>query len=113
MACAIYVGGRHADPDRSRGARIDRHVGDAYALNALAESFVDSYKTELIVDRVWRCQAQLELATVDWVAWFNAVQLHSSLGDVLPVEIEQRHAAARAPGAGAGAQPIARWQRVA
>ena len=38
-------------------------VGDAYD-NALAESFVDSYKTELIADRVWRTNAQLELATV-------------------------------------------------
>ena len=36
-------------------------VGDCYD-NALAESFVDSYKTELIADRVWRTNAQLELA---------------------------------------------------
>ena len=47
-------------------------VGDALD-NALAESFVDSYKTELIADRVWRSRAQLELATVQWVAWFNHV----------------------------------------
>jgi transposase InsO family protein len=38
-------------------------VGDALD-NALAESFVDSYKAELISDRVWRSHAQLELATV-------------------------------------------------
>ena len=38
-------------------------VGDCYD-NALAESFVDSYKTELVRDRVWRTNAQLELATV-------------------------------------------------
>jgi putative transposase len=68
-------------------------VGDALD-NALAESFVDSYKTELIADRVWRSQAQLELATVVWVAWFNHDRLHSSLGDIPPVEYEQRHAAA-------------------
>ena len=37
-------------------------VGDALD-NALAESFVDSYKTELISDRVWRSRAQVELAT--------------------------------------------------
>ena len=36
-------------------------VGDAYD-NALAESFVDSFKTELIADRVWRTRNQLELA---------------------------------------------------
>ena len=52
-------------------------VGDAMD-NALAESFVDSYKTELIADRVWRSQAQLELATVEWVAWFNHDRLHDS-----------------------------------
>jgi hypothetical protein len=32
---------------------------------------VDSYRTELIADRVWRSRAQLELQTVQWVAWFN------------------------------------------
>src|SRR5918999_4418784 len=36
-------------------------VGDAYD-NALAESFVDSFETELIADRIWRSRSQLELA---------------------------------------------------
>ena len=63
-------------------------VGDAYD-NALAESFVDSYKTELIADRVWRSQTQVEFATVEWVAWFNHDRLHESLGDIPPVEFEQ------------------------
>ena len=71
-------------------------VGDCYD-NALAESFVDSYKTELIADRVWRSHAQLELATVDYVAWFNTRRLHSSLENIPPVEHEQRHVAALAP----------------
>jgi Integrase core domain len=66
-------------------------VGDALD-NALAESYVDSYKTELIADRVWRSQAQVELATVAWVAWFNHDRLHSSLGDIPPVEYERLHA---------------------
>lgn len=66
-------------------------VGDALD-NALAESFVDSYKTELISDRVWRTRAELELATVEWVAWFNTVRLHSSLGDIPPSEHEALHA---------------------
>lgn len=68
-------------------------VGDCYD-NALAESFVDSYKTELIADRVWRSHAQLELATVEYVAWFNTRRLHSSLGNIPPLEHEQLHAAA-------------------
>ena len=45
-------------------------VGDCYD-NALSESFLDSYKTELIADRVWRTNAQLELETVTYVGWFN------------------------------------------
>ena len=67
-------------------------VGDAFD-NALAESFVDSFKTELIADRVWRTRAQLELAVVEYVGWFNHDRLHEALGDVPPVEFEQRHAA--------------------
>jgi putative transposase len=42
-------------------------VGDAYD-NALAESFVDSFKTELISDRVWRTRSQLEPAVVEYIA---------------------------------------------
>ena len=57
---------------------------------------MDSCKTELIAYRVWRSQAQVELATVAWVASFNYDRLHSSLGDIPPVEYEQRHAAASA-----------------
>ena len=63
-------------------------VGDAYD-NALAESFVDTFKTELIRDRVWRSRSQLELAIVEYVAWFNNARLHSALGDIPPAEYEQ------------------------
>jgi putative transposase len=73
-------------------------VGDALD-NALAESFVDSYKTELIADRVWCSRAQIELATVKWVAWFNHDRLHSSLGDIPPVEFEHNYATTIAPDA--------------
>ena len=66
-------------------------VGDAYD-NALAESFIDSFKTELIADRVWRSRSQLELAIVESVGWFNNARLHESLGDIPPVEFEHQHA---------------------
>lgn len=62
-------------------------VGDAYD-NAMAESFVDSFKTELIADRSWRSRTQLELAVVEYIAWFNNDRLHESLGDLSPVEFE-------------------------
>ena len=54
-------------------------VGDAYD-NAMAESFIDSFKTELISDRVSRTRSQLERAVVEYIAWFNNTRLHSSPG---------------------------------
>ena len=66
-------------------------VGDAYD-NAMAESFVDTFKTELIADRVWRTRSQLELAIVEWVAWFNTERMHESLGDIPPAELEALYA---------------------
>jgi putative transposase len=62
-------------------------VGDAYD-NALAESFVDSFKTELTSDRIWQTRAQLELAVVEYIGWFNHARLHESLGDLPPAEFE-------------------------
>src|SRR3954468_7523330 len=66
-------------------------VGDAYD-NALAESFVDSFKTELIADRVWRTRSQLELAIVEYIGWFNHDRLHQALGDIPPAEMEALYA---------------------
>jgi putative transposase len=67
-------------------------VGDAFD-NAMAESFVDSFKTELITDRSWRSRTQLELAVVEYIAWFNNDRLHESLGDVSPAEFESLYVA--------------------
>jgi putative transposase len=57
----------------------------------MAESFVDTSKTELIADRVWQTRTQLELAIVEWVAWYNTERLHESLGDKPPAEYEHQH----------------------
>jgi len=62
-------------------------TGDAYD-NAMAESLVDTYKTELIADRVWKSRSQVEIATGEWVGWYNHTRLHGELGDVPPVEFE-------------------------
>lgn len=75
--------------DDHRVRRSLGSVGDALD-NALAESWVDSLKTELIADRVWRTRGQLELAIVEYIGWFNHVRLHSSLGYVSPAEYEQQ-----------------------
>jgi putative transposase len=66
-------------------------VGDALD-NAMAESFLDSFKTELIADRVWRTRSHLELAVVEYIAWFNHHRLHESLGDTPPAEFEDLYA---------------------
>ncbi len=49
---------------------------------------MDSFKTELIADRVWTTRSQLELAVVEYVGWFNHDRLHESLADMPPAEFE-------------------------
>jgi putative transposase len=62
-------------------------TGDAYD-NALAESFVDSFKTELIADRVWQTRPQLQLAIVESVGSFNTTRPHSALTHLSPQRFE-------------------------
>jgi putative transposase len=71
-------------------------VGDAYD-NAMAESFVDSLKTELVADRVFKSRSELELAVVEYVSWFNHERLHESLGDIPPTEFEGLYESREAP----------------
>jgi transposase InsO family protein len=49
---------------------------------------VDSFKTELISDRIWQTRSQLELAIVEYLGWFNTSRLHQALGDLAPAEYE-------------------------
>ena len=66
-------------------------VGDSYD-NALAESVIGLYKTEVIDRRgPWRHAEAVEFATLDWVDWFNNRRLLSSIGDVPPVEYEEQY----------------------
>jgi transposase InsO family protein len=58
----------------------------------MAESFVDSFKTELIADRVWCTRSQMELAIIEYIAWFNNTRLHENLDDRPPREIEELYA---------------------
>ena len=63
-------------------------VGDAYD-NALAESVIGLYKTELIKPRgPWRTAEQVELATLRYVDWFNHQRLFEACGDIPPAELE-------------------------
>jgi putative transposase len=66
-------------------------VGDGYD-NALAETTIGLYKTEKIHrEGPWRTLADVELATLEWVDWYNHARLHSACGGVSPAQYEQHH----------------------
>jgi putative transposase len=66
-------------------------VGDAYD-NALAESVIGLYKTELIKPKgPWRTAEQVELATLEYVDWFNHRRLYEACGDIPPAELEDAY----------------------
>jgi putative transposase len=69
-------------------------VGDALD-NPVTDPFVDSFKTELVADRTWATRSQLELAVVEYVAWFNNERLHEAHADRPPREVEELYAAKR------------------
>ena len=76
-------------------------VGSSYD-NALAETINGLYKTELIRPRKpWRTIEEVELATAEWVDWFNHRRLYEYCGDIPPVELETAYYAQhRRPAAG-------------
>jgi putative transposase len=76
-------------------------VGDAYD-NALMESTIGLYKTELIKRRgPWRSLAEVELATAEYVDWYNNKRLHTAIGGIPPAEYEAAYYAQNQP------QPVA------
>jgi len=62
-------------------------VGDSYD-NALAETINGLYKAEVIHRRSWKNREAVELATLDWVDWYNHKRLLGSIGNVPPAEAE-------------------------
>ena len=61
--------------------------GDSYD-NALAETVIGLYKTELINGRSWAGRQHLERETLAYVHWYNHRRLHGACGDVPPAEFE-------------------------
>jgi len=63
-------------------------VGDSYD-NAMAESVIGLYKTEVIRRQgPWRSIESVEYATLDWVDWFNHRRLLEPIGYIPPLEFE-------------------------
>lgn len=63
-------------------------VGDSYD-NALAETVIGLFKTEVIRQRgPWRNLEAVEFAVLEWVEWFNNRRLLESIGNVPPAELE-------------------------
>ena len=65
--------------------------GDSYD-NALAESVIGLFKTEVIrQEGPWRGLEEVEFATLDWVCWYNKQRLLEPIGYIPPVEFEQMY----------------------
>lgn len=62
-------------------------VGDSYD-NALAENVNGSYKNEIIHTRRWADVLEVEIATFEWVNWWNTKRLHQALDYRTPAEVE-------------------------
>jgi transposase InsO family protein len=66
-------------------------VGDSYD-NALAETVIGLYKTELIDRRgPWRHFEAVEFRTLEWIDWFNTRRLFEPIGNVPPAEYEKAY----------------------
>jgi len=80
--------------DRLADAGIAPSVGsrgDSYD-NALAESIIGLFKTEVIRRKgPWKHLEAVEFATLDWVDWFNHRRLLEPIGDMPPAEYEARY----------------------
>lgn len=87
-----YVSIRYTE--RLAEAGIEPSVGsrgDSYD-NALAETINGLYKTELIHRRApWKTRESVELATLEWVHWFNHIRLLELIGYVPPAEAEANY----------------------
>jgi putative transposase len=87
-----YVSIRYSE--RLAEAGVEPSVGskgDSYD-NALAETINGLYKAELIHRRgPWKTREAVELATLEWVAWFNHVRLLEPIGYIPPAEAEANY----------------------
>jgi putative transposase len=86
-----YVAIKYTDRLREAGVEPSvGSVGDSYD-NALAETINGLYKAEVIHRRgPWKTMAAVEMATLEWVDWFNNRRLLEPIGNIPPAEAEAR-----------------------
>ncbi len=65
-----YVSLAYTERLKSKTAGINRGTGDSYG-SAMAESINGLYKAEVIHRKSWKNRAEVELATLTWVDWYN------------------------------------------
>jgi transposase InsO family protein len=87
---ARYGAAAFAEVCRRHGIRRSMgRVGSSYD-NALAESFFQGLKRELLHGRRWTSKAQTRLELFRWLSYYNRRRRHSALGYLTPAEFEQR-----------------------
>ncbi|MEU3175371.1 integrase core domain-containing protein, partial [Streptomyces sp. NPDC007000] len=78
-----------SDPPQGRPPR---RVDNYRSVNALMESTIGLFKTEVIKpQRPWKTLSHVELATAEWVDWYNHRRLHGEIGHIPPVEYEANY----------------------
>ena len=84
-----YLSIRYSERLAEAGAQLSvGSVGDSYD-NALAETIIGLFKTEIIHRRgPWRNLETVEYATLEWVDWFNHHRLLEPIGNIPPAEFE-------------------------
>ena len=84
-----YVAIRYTERLAEAGAAASvGSTGDSYD-NALAEAFNSLFKAELVRNRgPWKNIDDLEIATAEYIDWFNHRRLHGEIGMIPPVEFE-------------------------
>jgi transposase InsO family protein len=88
---------RHAAQQRNPALQCARAKQDAVLMPKISRVINGLYKAELIHRRaLWKTKAAAELATLEWVAWFNHHRLLAPIGYIPPAEAEENYYRQRA-----------------